>query len=46
MDLFHPETKGCGDTYLILYDRKMYFQHPGNLSLCTIVAEIIAFAVF
>jgi hypothetical protein len=24
----------------------MYFQHPENLSLCTIVAKIIASAVF
>jgi hypothetical protein len=46
LDLFHPETKGWGDTYLILSDRNMYFQHPKNLSLCTIVAKIIASAVF
>ena len=46
VDLFDPETKGLGDMYLILSDRKMYFQHPDNLSLCTIVAKIIASAVF
>jgi len=46
MNMFHPETKGWGNTYLIVSDRKMYFQHPENLSLCTIVAEIIASAVF
>jgi hypothetical protein len=46
MDLFHPETEGCGDTYLILSDGKTFFQHTGNLSLRPIVAEIIASAVF
>jgi hypothetical protein len=46
LDLFDPETKGLRDTYLILSDGKMYFQHPINLSLCTIVVKIIASAVF
>jgi len=46
LGLFHPGTGGWGDTYLILSDRKMYSQHPENLSLCTTVAKIIASAVF
>ena len=46
LDLFCPETKGWGGTYFTLSDRKMYFKHPENLSVCIIVAKIIASEVF